>query len=456
MRRLLRSVLLCLVLTGMTVVSPTPTLAVSHTLPTAAEQVSAPVAESRTFHLDRPASFVAAHWRGQPAARVRLAFSTDGIHFDAPVPAGRDDLGAQRRDGSTYGALRSAPGVVAVRVETDRPLDRVTVLGLGDGSGRTSSTLVDASAAEAATDQPTVLSRSDWGADPALMTWAPQFYSTQKLIVHHTDTSNDYSDRAGAEAQIRAIYYYHSVTQGWGDIGYNFLIDKFGNIYEGRYSREYGGANPSGDDAAGNGVTGAHTSGWNSGTVGIAMLGTFTSSDVTPAARDALESLLAWEAARHGIDPRATQTFVNPVSGASTTTPNIAGHRDYTATLCPGDAFHATLPTIRQQVADRMGATTPPADTTAPTAPAQLTATGAKSRVTLTWTAASDDVAVTGYQVWRSRSATTGFSQVATTTGTSFTNTSLARRTTYYYRVRAYDAAGNLGPFSSTASARTS
>ena len=64
------------------------------------------------------------------------------------------------------------------------------------------------------------------------MSWAPQFYATKKLVVHHTDTSDDYTDRAGAEAQIRSIYYYHSVTQGWGDIGYNFLIDKFGNVYE--------------------------------------------------------------------------------------------------------------------------------------------------------------------------------------------------------------------------------
>ena len=85
------------------------------------------------------------------------------------------------------------------------------------------------------------------------MTWAPQFYATKKLVVHHTDTSDDYTDRAGAEAQIRSIYYYHSVTQGWGDIGYNFLIDKFGNVYEGRYSRDYAGANPTGDDTSGRG-----------------------------------------------------------------------------------------------------------------------------------------------------------------------------------------------------------
>jgi len=457
-RHVLRSALLCLVLAGLTVVSPTPSLAVNHVSPTAAEHVTAVVARTHTFQLDHHAAHVATYWRGNPGAHVTVAFSNDGVHFTDAVPAGRDELGAERDNGVTYSALRSAHGAVAVRVSTDRPLAHLTVLGLRDGTGRTTVALADASAAEASTDQPPVVSRAAWGADPALMTWAPQFYPTRKLIVHHTDTSNDYTDQAGAEAQIRSIYYYHSVTQGWGDIGYNFLIDKFGNIYEGRYSRDYAGGNPSGDDAAGNGVTGAHTSGWNSGTVGIAMLGTFTSQDVTPAARDALEALLAWEASRNNIDPQATQQFVNPVSGATTTTANIASHRDYAATLCPGDTFYATLPGIRSDVAARMSPTPPPpppADTTAPTAPTQLTATGGKNRVSLAWSAASDDVAVADYQVWRSKSSTTGFTKVTTTTSLSWTDTSLARRTTYYYRVRARDAAGNLGAFSATKSART-
>jgi uncharacterized protein with LGFP repeats len=287
------------------------------------------------------------------------------------------------------------------------------------------------------------------------MTWAPQFYATKKLVVHHTDTSDSYTDTAGAEAQIRSIYYYHSVTQGWGDIGYNFLIDKFGTIYEGRYSRDYAGANPTGDDASGLGVTGAHTSGWNSGTVGVALLGTLTTHDATPAARDALERLLAWEASRNGIDPQATQTFVNPVSGASITTPNIAGHRDYLATACPGDAFYPTLPAIRRDVAALVAGTPPPSDTTPPSAPTALKATPARTSVALSWAASTDDVAVSGYQVWRSKSATTGFVQVGSPTGTAYTSGSLARRTTYYFKVRAVDSSGNVGPFSATISART-
>src|SRR4029453_16830407 len=218
------------------------------------------------------------------------------------------EMGEQRKNGTTYGAVLWAPGGVAVRVSTDRPLARLTVLGLADGVTTTAQepTLSAAPAVgSAATAEPSIVSRPGWGADPALMTWAPQFYPTNKLIVHPTATTDDYANRADAEAYIRSIYFYHSVTQGWGDIGYNFLIDKFGKIYEGRYSRDYAGANPTGDDATGQGVTGAHTAGWNSGTVGVALLGTLTTHDATPAARDPLTRLLAWEASRHGINPEA-------------------------------------------------------------------------------------------------------------------------------------------------------
>ncbi|WP_191907775.1 N-acetylmuramoyl-L-alanine amidase [Nocardioides cynanchi] len=435
--------------------------ATARQVPMRAEHVVRSVSGTTTVALTRPATTVAAYWKGNPSARVTLAFSRDGVHFGAPRAAGRDEMGLERRDGTTYGALQTVRGAVAVRVTTSQPIAHLTVLGLTDGAAasapaaRRASTTSATTATTTATAEPPVVSRAGWGADPALMTWAPQFYPTKKLIVHHTDTSDSYTDTAGAEAQIRSIYYYHSVTQGWGDIGYNFLIDKFGTIYEGRYSRDYAGADPSGDNALGQGVTGAHTSGWNSGTVGVALLGTLTTHDATRAARDALERLLAWEASRNGIDPQATQTFVNPVSGATITTPNIAGHRDYNATACPGDAFYPTLPAIRSDVAALIAGTTPPPDTTPPTAPTGLKATPARTSVALAWTAATDDTGVSGYQVWRSKSATTGFTQVGSPTGTTYTIGSLARRTTYYFQVRAVDASGNVGPFSATVSART-
>ena len=373
-----------------------------HPVPTRAEHVAISVTAAKTVPLSRPAAYVAIYWRGNPQARVTLAFSYDGTHFGKPVDAGRDELGGQRHNGTTYGALQEARGAVAVRVMTDCRIARLTVLGMSDVtaaahrsvSGAPTAAAVQpmvesGAVAVATTAQPLVVSRVQWGADESLMKWAPQFYQTKKVIVHHTATPNDYVDPAAAESQIRSIYYYHAVTQGWGDIGYNFLIDKFGNVYEGRYSRNYDGADPSGDDASGNGVTAAHTSGWNSGTVGVAMLGTFTDQDITAAARSSLEALLAWEASRNGIDPQATESFTNPVNGATITTPNIAGHLDYFATECPGAAFYATLPTIRSDVAARIsGGTTP--DTTAPTVIASGAADGAWYRhdvlITLTAT----------------------------------------------------------------------
>jgi N-acetylmuramoyl-L-alanine amidase/Fibronectin type III domain len=425
---------------------------------TRSERVVRSVSAAATVTLTRPATSVATYWRGNPDARVTVAFSSDGVHFGTPQSAGRDELGEQRKNGTTYGALLAAPGVVAVRVSTDRPLARVTVLGLSDGVTTTAQEPMasqGSAAAGATTAEPSIVSRGGWGADPAYMTWAPQFYSTKKLIVHHTATSDNYANRTEAEAQIRSIYYYHSVTQDWGDIGYNFLIDKFGTIYEGRYSRDYAGANPTGDDATGNGVTGAHVGGWNSGTVGVALLGTLTTHDATPAARDALIRLLAWEASRNGINPEATEAFVNPVSGATITSANIAGHRNYAATACPGDTFYPTLPAIRRDVAALIAGSTPAPDTTPPSQPTALTAVAGRTQVTLNWKAPAETDDVNNYQVWRSSSSEAVGSQVGTPTGTTFTVGSLKRRTTYYFRVRAVDTSGNVGPFSTTVSART-
>ena len=461
LRRLLLILVFAVGLTGPgLVVEHSADASVPRHVATRSERVvrSVTATATATVALTRPATSVATYWQGNADALVTLAFSADGVHFETPQSAGRDEMGEQRKNGTTYGALLSAPGAVAVRVRTDRPV-RLTVLGLSDGVTTTAqeSTASPTPAVEsAATAEPSIVSRGGWGADPAYMTWAPQFYPTKKLIVHHTATSDNYTNRAEAETQIRSIYYYHSVTQDWGDIGYNFLIDKFGTIYEGRYSRDYAGANPTGDDATGRGVTAAHTAGWNSGTVGVALLGTLTTHDATPAARDALTRLLAWEASRNGINPEATEAFVNPVSGATITSPNIAGHRDYAATACPGDTFYPTLPAIRRDVAALIAGSTPAPDTTPPSQPTALTAVPGRTQVTLTWNAPLETGDVNNYQVWRSSSATTGFAQTGTPTGTTFMVGSLKRRTTYYFKVRAVDTSGNIGPFSATVSARTS
>jgi hypothetical protein len=325
---------------------------------TRSEQVVRSVSATATVGLNRPATSVAAYWQGSADAQVTLAFSFDGVTFGTPRSAGRDEMGEQRKNGTTYGALLSAPGAVALRVNTDRPLARLTVLGLSDAVTTAAVTTaaepapsLTLAAAVATTSEPSIVSRAGWQADPAYMTWAPQFYPTKKLVVHHTATSDNYTDRAGAEGQIRSIYYYHSVTQDWGDIGYNFLIDKFGTIYEGRYSRDHTGANPTGDDPTGQGVTGAHTAGWNSGTVGVALLGTLTTHDATPAARDALTRLLAWKRAATA----STRKPPRPSSTRSAARRSPARTSPATATTSPQPAL--ATPSIRP--CPRSGGTRP-------------------------------------------------------------------------------------------------
>jgi len=349
---------------------------------TAVEQRSGAIAGERTLALPRRTTHVAVYWRGSQRARVQVALSRDGRTFGRLQRVTIDDRGALRHDGVTYGNLMVARGVTVVRVRSDRRLSRLTVLGLADrGAPAHRTSPAKASAATAAL-QPSVISRAGWSADESLRfdatgkeSWPPAFYPVQKLIVHHTDTQN--SD-PNPPATIRSIYYYHAVTQGWGDIGYNFLIDESGRVYEGRHSQNSWDpaaypSGPTGADANGNGVTAAHAQGFNSGTVGIALLGTLTNQDATPAARDALERLLAWEASAHGVDPQGSALFTNPVSGTQATFPNIAGHRDVNATECPGVAFYATLPAIRADVAARLSGTAAP-DFSLSSSPASATA----------------------------------------------------------------------------------
>lgn len=174
-----------------------------------------------------------------------------------------------------------------------------------------------------------IIPRAGWGADESLRMkddkeiWKPEYQPIQKVIVHHTVTTNAPADPAAA---VRAMYYYHAVTLGWGDIGYNFLIDWQGNIYEGRF----GGPN----------VVGGHALQYNRGSLGIALIGTFTEVDPPKAMLDALVRLIKGRAPH--VDPAGWTPFVDKEN-----VPNICGHRDVLATECPGDALYPLLPVIR-------------------------------------------------------------------------------------------------------------
>ncbi|MCX4911575.1 N-acetylmuramoyl-L-alanine amidase [Streptomyces sp. NBC_00878] len=207
------------------------------------------------------------------------------------------------------------------------------------------------SAAAAASASYTLLSRGDWGADETLRyaaggteIWPPEYYPVQTLTVHHTDDRSTDPDPA---AVVRAIYRNDTVGKGYGDIGYNFLICRNGLVYEGRWSGTDGTA---AHDAAGRLVTGAHVQGYNSGNIGIALLGTLTTTPPSTAVRGALVLLLADLAERHAIRPLGKVLYRNPVSGVSRAAPALGGHLHWAATDCPGTVF-ADLPAIRAEVA---------------------------------------------------------------------------------------------------------
>jgi hypothetical protein len=189
--------------------------------------------------------------------------------------------------------------------------------------------------------QPPVISRAGWGADESLRTWEPERRTVQKIVFHHTVTTNDYGEDVAAQ-WVRAVYVYHAVTLGWGDIGYNYLVDRYGNVYEGRYG---------GPDAVG-----GHVYGYNYGSVGIALLGTHgnasNSAVPDPAALEALARLSTWESSRSLIHPLERSRFWDAY------TYTLAGHRDYLPerTSCPGDLAHGELLGLRQQVWEHLQA----------------------------------------------------------------------------------------------------
>ncbi len=158
------------------------------------------------------------------------------------------------------------------------------------------------------------------------LTW-PLSYpeSVKKIIVHHTATAKDLDDPMKA---IRDIYIWHTISKGWGDIGYNYIIDQQGNIYEGRYGGEM--------------VVGAHAGRGNHGSIGIAVLGNFQDEDPPEAVVTALTALIKEKAQKYNIDTEGDDLF------RGENYPNIMGHREIMSTACPGDKLFELLPLVRQ------------------------------------------------------------------------------------------------------------
>ncbi|HEU0041530.1 MAG TPA: N-acetylmuramoyl-L-alanine amidase [Jiangellaceae bacterium] len=197
---------------------------------------------------------------------------------------------------------------------------------------------------------PPIVRRSQWGADETLRANERAYTPIRKLIVHHSASANRPSNPASV---VRDMYRYHR-ARGYSDLGYNFVIDHKGVIYEGRYSRPYAsGEQVTGEDGNGWGVVGGHAAKMNAAACGVVLIGDFTDSNPTDAAVASLVWLLSWKAARHRIDAINSDPYIS-LFGVRMTTPNLAGHRQVGETFCPGRLSNL-LPSIRTQVAANAG-----------------------------------------------------------------------------------------------------
>ena len=215
-----------------------------------------------------------------------------------------------------------------------------------------------AKAAQTAAPFP-ITPRAAWGADGIPPRSAPNYGVVEMAFVHHTVSANEYGP-ADSPGIVLGICRYHRDANGWNDIGYNFLVDRFGQVFEGRAG---------GVDQA---VIGAQAQGYNAHSTGVAVIGTHEAVPVGDMTLGALAILIGWKLALHGVTPTgqiAVQSAGGSLnrypSGTPVTFERISGHRDGDETTCPGGSLYAQLPALRV-AAQRVA---PPPSATPPTPP---------------------------------------------------------------------------------------
>ncbi|MGY0018079.1 peptidoglycan recognition protein family protein [Streptomyces sp. cg35] len=260
----------------------------------------------------------------------------------APVDAARaTTLTAETAASSAVNAELAPLGATAVPALTKKATeDELIEARGGDASATKARPYVGA--------RPRIITRKGWGADEKLREKQFGYTKTVKAaFVHHSASGNNYRC-SQASSVIRSIYRYHVKSSGWRDIGYNFLVDKCGNIYEGRAG---GVAKP---------VMGAHTLGFNTNSMGIAVLGSFGGSNPPAAAVNAIARLTAWKLGLYGANPRGT-TYLKSGGGnlyrkgKNVRLHVISGHRDGFATECPGRRLYNKLGKARSSSAHLQG-----------------------------------------------------------------------------------------------------
>ena len=259
-------------------------------------------------------------------------------------PRARDVKESAGANGITINDLPAWRDIEAVNDEV--PLDDVEAVFI-DGNVQEGDGIDPIVDAKNLTGMPRVITRAGWGANENIRCRNATYDDSMKATtVHHTAGSNNYTE-AQAAGIVRGVYHYHAQTLGWCDVGYNAMVDKYGNIYEGRY----GGLDKN--------VQGAHAGGFNKNTWGISMLGDYSSVQPTQAMINSVGNMLGWRHKVAGVDPKGTTTLTSAGSqyakypyGTQVKLPNIFAHRDVGNTTCPGNAGYAQMDTIRS-IADK-------------------------------------------------------------------------------------------------------
>ena len=324
---------------------------------------------SRALHAPKRFNLVGMRWRGRAKPRLKLRVREAGhrwsrwVRLDSET-ADRPDAGSGegRAQGESdpawvgeadyvqYKLSRSVPGLRLHFVNTRGTATkgaRLRTAMLRSVNAATASVAgLFSGSAHAQDAQPAMVTRAQWGASSCPPRAAPEYGTVKAAYIHHTVTTNDYS-RDEAKDIVLAICRYHRNSNGWNDIGYNFLVDKYGTLYEGRAG---------GIDRA---VVGAQAQGFNDQTTGISNIGDYSSVQQTSVALDAMARLIRWKLPIQGVPTSGKVTLTSNggstnryAAGAKVTLPRVLGHRDTGETECPGNALYAQLPDLRARVGD--------------------------------------------------------------------------------------------------------
>ena len=270
-----------------------------------------------------------------------------------PIPDDGPESGTAEATGARLGTtpIVSEGGTgIQVRVDTPRgrTLPDLEVTTIDPGTSPADDDLsarAPAASASAAATQPTIITRAQWGADERLRGSKTLSSTVKAITIHHTAGTNDYT-QATAAAQVRGIYAYDTQGLGWADIAYNFLVDKWGRVYEGRAGSI---TEP---------VRGAHSMGFNTNTMGIAAIGNYETAAAPSVMVDALARVAGWKLSQYGVSPNATTQLTSQggtgakyAAGTTVTLPTVHAHQNTSYTLCPGKYLYPQMATIRGRAA---------------------------------------------------------------------------------------------------------